>query len=89
MRTVPGNFNILVTEVSKLLSPVAIFLLHPFSEVQAQQETDYAVHANIIYHFTKYIDWPDNKKSGKELLFISLYHKIITYETQIKLRTCH
>jgi YfiR/HmsC-like len=30
----------------------------------AQQETDYAVQANIIYHFTKYIDWPDSKKSG-------------------------
>jgi len=31
---------------------------------QAQPAADYAVHANIIYHFTKYIDWPENKKSG-------------------------
>src|SRR5688572_18651966 len=31
---------------------------------QAQLETDYAVHANIIYRITKYIDWPENKKSG-------------------------
>ena len=30
----------------------------------AQEAHDYAVHANIIYHFTKYIDWPENKKSG-------------------------
>lgn len=31
---------------------------------QAQQRTNYAVHANIIYHFTKYINWPADKKSG-------------------------
>lgn len=24
---------------------------------------DYAVHANIIYHFTKYVNWPENKRS--------------------------
>ena len=38
-----------------------IFLAPP---CQAQPASDYAVHANIIYHFTKYIDWPENKKSG-------------------------
>lgn len=31
---------------------------------RAQPSHEYAVHANIIYHFTKYIDWPDNKKTG-------------------------
>ena len=31
---------------------------------QAQQGTDYAIHANIIYRFTKYIEWPNDKKSG-------------------------
>ena len=31
--------------------------------VQAQQ-SDYAVEANIIYHLTKYIDWPLDKKKG-------------------------
>jgi hypothetical protein len=31
--------------------------------IQAQ-DIDYGVHANIIYRFTKYIDWPDNKKTG-------------------------
>lgn len=25
---------------------------------QAQQSYDYKVHANIIYHFTKYMEWP-------------------------------
>ena len=28
------------------------------------QQSDYAVQANIIYHFTKYIDWPEDKKTG-------------------------
>jgi len=28
------------------------------------QQNDYAVQANIIYHFTKYIDWPEDKKIG-------------------------
>jgi hypothetical protein len=31
---------------------------------QGQQGKGYAVHANIIYHFTKYIDWPEHMKSG-------------------------
>ena len=30
----------------------------------AAQTENYAVHANIIYRFTKYIDWPPEKKSG-------------------------
>src|SRR5689334_14887277 len=29
-----------------------------------QSSSDYAVHANIIYRFTKYIDWPAEKKKG-------------------------
>lgn len=28
----------------------------------AQQTIDYKVHANIIYRFTKYIEWPENKE---------------------------
>jgi hypothetical protein len=31
---------------------------------KAQSSIEYSVHANIIYHFTKYIDWPNNKKDG-------------------------
>lgn len=30
----------------------------------AQSADNYAVHANIIYHFTKYIDWPASRKTG-------------------------
>ncbi len=39
-------------------------LLLGISSSEAQQETDYAIHANIMYHFTKYIDWPSSMKSG-------------------------
>lgn len=28
------------------------------------QQNDYAVQSNIIYHFTKYINWPDDRKTG-------------------------
>jgi hypothetical protein len=50
----------------RLFSTLCIFslLLLITSSVRAQQAQDYAVHANIIYHFTKYINWPDEKKSG-------------------------
>lgn len=29
-----------------------------------QSDFDYAIHANIVYRFTKYIDWPEDKKNG-------------------------
>jgi hypothetical protein len=40
------------------------------SKVQAQHETDYTIQATIIYRFTKYIDWPANKKSGDFIIGI-------------------
>ncbi len=30
----------------------------------AQNKTDYSIYANIIYRFTKYVDWPDQRKHG-------------------------
>jgi hypothetical protein len=47
----------------RMLVPALFFSLQA-APANAQDETNYAVHANIIYHFTKYIDWPDIKKSG-------------------------
>lgn len=47
----------------KLSWLILLFIFCSFSKARAQ-ETNYAVHANIIYHFTKYIDWPTDKKSG-------------------------
>jgi hypothetical protein len=45
------------------LTSLALSLLFA-QKIHAQQETNYTVVANIIYRFTKYVDWPDNKKSG-------------------------
>lgn len=33
-------------------------------KIHAQKNANYALYANIIYRFTKYIDWPDSKQSG-------------------------
>jgi hypothetical protein len=38
--------------------------LHISSSLPAQKESGYVVHANIIYRFTKYIDWPVMSKQG-------------------------
>jgi hypothetical protein len=35
-----------------------------FTLFHAWAQNVYAVHANIIYRFTKYINWPDDKKTG-------------------------
>lgn len=36
----------------------------------SQTEIDYAIHANIVYRFTKYIDWPVSKKRGDFIIGI-------------------
>lgn len=41
-----------------------ILLLISNFKGHAQISSDYSVHANIIYYFTKYIDWPENRKGG-------------------------
>lgn len=47
-----------------------LLLVSSSRPVLAQQVQDYAVEANIIYHFTKYIDWPPNKKSGDFIIAV-------------------
>jgi len=37
---------------------------------KAADLNNYKVHANIIYRFTKYIDWPDNTQSGEFVIGI-------------------
>ena len=54
----------------KLTGLLIIFLLCCLPEAPSQQEINYEVHANIIYHFTKYIDWPDQKKTGDFIIGI-------------------
>lgn len=56
----PGDICI---QACKALCLTCILLTSCACTIQAQLDTDYAVHANIIYRITKYIDWPDNKKS--------------------------
>src|SRR6185503_208611 len=34
------------------------------------QRNPYAIHANIVYHFTKYINWPEDKKTGDFIIGI-------------------
>lgn len=41
-----------------------LFSISPFLNGKAQNTINYSVHANIIYHFTKYIDWPDKNKTN-------------------------
>jgi hypothetical protein len=45
-------------------------LVSPTISANAQQNSGYNVYANIIYHFTKYIDWPDSKKKGDFIIGI-------------------
>jgi hypothetical protein len=45
-------------------------LVMSFLKISAQHETDYRIQANIIYRFTKYIDWPANKKAGDFIIGI-------------------
>jgi hypothetical protein len=44
---------------------ILILPLLLFSLFEAWAQNAYAVHANIIYRFTKYINWPDDKKTGE------------------------
>jgi len=46
---------------------LAALLFFSFSR---SQPNDYVLQANIIYRFTKYIDWPDNKKTGDFIIGI-------------------
>ena len=44
-----------------------LFILSPLllSKTYAQTSDNYSVEANIIYRFTKYVDWPQIKKNGQ------------------------
>jgi YfiR/HmsC-like len=55
---------------AKWVCLVIFFILTGLSEIHAQQVTDYSIQANIIYRFTKYIDWPVSKKSGDFIIGI-------------------
>ena len=60
-------FHIVIKACFNRLSPkfccLAMILVLGHFKTKAQT-MDYAIQANIIYRFTKYIDWPDSKKTG-------------------------
>lgn len=49
---------------------LTLLFISTFLNIKAQRPVDYAVHANIIYHFTKYINWPDERKTGDFIIGI-------------------
>jgi hypothetical protein len=49
---------------------LCLFVFFSFTQLHAQEELDYSVHANIIYHFTKYINWPSDKNAGDFIIGI-------------------
>ncbi len=53
-----------IRSINKSLFISSVFILVVIPCVKAQDEINYAVYANILYRFTKYIDWPDDKKNG-------------------------
>lgn len=57
------------TLIGKIIFTLFV-LLNTASRAQAQQDINYAVHANIIYRFTKYIDWPEDKRSDDFIIGI-------------------
>ena len=54
----------------KFICCLPLFLILFIPNSFGQEEVNYGVQANIIYRFTKYIDWPDYKKSGDFIIGI-------------------
>ncbi len=59
------------------------FLLMGKYNIQAQENSNYALYANIIYRFTKYVNWPGGKKSGDFIIGVAgdspLYDELKTF----------
>lgn len=47
-----------------LICFTGMLILLTIPKLQAGVPSIYEIQANIIYHFTKYINWPESKKSG-------------------------
>lgn len=52
-----------------ILSAFLLLMLAPL-KTSAQQDIDYTFYPKYLYHFTKYIDWPANKKTGDFVIAI-------------------
>lgn len=57
-----------------------VICLSPGFKARTQVTEDYSVHANIIYHFTKYINWPSRMREGDFVVGVvgdsPLYHEL-------------
>jgi hypothetical protein len=51
-------------KLSKVFLVLLILCLQANQTSEAQQPMNYTIQANIIYRFTKYIDWPGTGKTG-------------------------
>lgn len=48
-----------------------------FADIAIQSpELDYSLHAKYIYHFTKYIEWPETQQSGPFIVGIYSNHDL-------------
>ncbi len=43
----------------------------PVFDAWAQQEIDYTLHAKFLYHFTKYVEWPEDRRAGNFVVGIT------------------
>ena len=61
---------------------IVLFALLIFPKCYSQT-INYSIHANIIYHFTKYINWPESKRTGDFIIGIvgetPLYDSLINF----------
>jgi YfiR/HmsC-like len=57
-----------------------VFFIMGMHALRAQSEPNYAIHAHIIYRFTKYIEWPENRTTGDFVIGVvgesSLYEQL-------------
>ncbi|MDX2188263.1 MAG: YfiR family protein [Bacteroidota bacterium] len=51
-------------------SLIVISALMLVSVIVFAQEINYKIHSMFIYHFTRYIDWPESKKTGNFVIGI-------------------
>jgi hypothetical protein len=72
--------------VQKAKRPVSAFVfagLLLLCSHHGWSQNDHAIHANIIYRFTKYINWPEEKRSGEFVIGIvgqtPLYEELKSY----------
>lgn len=76
-------FRPVVLKANRLVRPFVFTGLLQCSFLQGWSQNDYAIHANIIYRFSRYINWPAEKRSGEFVIGIvgetPLYEELKTY----------